>query len=165
MISGRARSATRSSTASSGLCSSLMCGIAGFLGRAAFAGRSVGGERMASAILQRGPDDHGVWCDATAGIVLAHRRLSVLDLSPAGHQPMTSQSGRYVIAYNGEIYNHLELRDSLQRPAPRHHGGDTPIPRPSWRCRGLGHRRNPAPHRDVRLRPLGFNQRHLYAWA
>ncbi|HQR70359.1 MAG TPA: asparagine synthase (glutamine-hydrolyzing) [Burkholderiaceae bacterium] len=101
-----------------------MCGIAGFLESRPLSPAAVAvGERMASAIARRGPDDHGVWCDATAGIVLAHRRLSVLDLSPAGHQPMTSPSGRYVIAYNGEIYNHLELRDSLQRSGRA----------PSWR--------------------------------
>jgi asparagine synthase (glutamine-hydrolysing) len=80
---------------------------------------------MATAITRRGPDDQGVWCDTDAGIVLAHRRLSVLDLSAAGHQPMTSPSGRYVVAYNGEIYNHLELRNTLERagraPAWRGH--------------------------------------------
>ena len=65
---------------------------------------------MAAAIAHRGPDDHGVWVDSNDGIALAHRRLAVVDLSSAGHQPMQSPSGRYVIAFNGEIYNHLELR-------------------------------------------------------
>ena len=69
--------------------------------------------RMGKAIAHRGPDDSGVWIDANAGIGLSHRRLSVLDLSPAGHQPMVSASGRYVIAFNGEIYNHLDLRRQL----------------------------------------------------
>ena len=69
--------------------------------------------RMGEAIGHRGPDDSGVWLDADGGIGLSHRRLSVLDLSPAGHQPMVSASGRYVIAFNGEIYNHLDLRRQL----------------------------------------------------
>jgi len=69
---------------------------------------------MADALVHRGPDDVGVWADESASIVLAHRRLSILDLSPAGHQPMVSPSSRYVIAFNGEIYNHLELRRELE---------------------------------------------------
>ncbi|GFM66531.1 asparagine synthetase B [Pseudomonas cichorii] len=81
--------------------------------------------RMADAIIHRGPDDHGVWVKPDAGIGLAHRRLSIVDLSPAGHQPMPSTSGRYVIAFNGEIYNHLELRNLLEQsgraPAWRGH--------------------------------------------
>lgn len=68
---------------------------------------------MADQIAHRGPDDQGVWVEAGSGLALAHRRLSVLDLSPAGHQPMSSASGRWVIAYNGEVYNHLELRRVL----------------------------------------------------
>lgn len=70
--------------------------------------------RMAQAIGHRGPDDSGAWVDAAAQVALSHRRLSVVDLSSAGHQPMASASGRYVIAFNGEIYNHLELRAELQ---------------------------------------------------
>ena len=68
---------------------------------------------MASTIAHRGPDDGGVWTDDAAGIALGHRRLSILDLSPAGHQPMLSPSGRFVIAFNGEIYNHEALRSKL----------------------------------------------------
>lgn len=93
-----------------------MCGLAG-----AWTGHAMGGDalsavglRMAGQIARRGPDDHGQWCDPDAGLVLAHRRLSVVDLSPAGHQPMLSACGRYVLAYNGEIYNHLELRAELE---------------------------------------------------
>ena len=93
-----------------------MCGIAGFL--TADPGRlgdlEAASTRMALAIQHRGPDDAGAWADAQAGVALAHRRLSILDLSPAGHQPMVSASGQYVMAFNGEIYNHLELRGKLQ---------------------------------------------------
>src|SRR5687767_7906924 len=90
-----------------------MCGFAGFIDVngvvASSAWPAVLGA-MGSVLHHRGPDDAGVWSDAAAGIGLAHRRLSVLDLSAAGHQPMISASGRYVIAFNGEIYNHLALR-------------------------------------------------------
>ena len=90
-----------------------MCGFSGFIDEVPSLPSSewpamLG--RMGEAIVHRGPDDSGVWIDANAGIGLSHRRLSVLDLSPAGHQPMVSASGRYVIAFNGEIYNHLDLR-------------------------------------------------------
>ncbi len=70
--------------------------------------------RMVDRIENRGPDDFGVWIDAHAGVALAHRRLSILDLSPAGHQPMVSPCERFVLAYNGEIYNHLDLRAELE---------------------------------------------------
>jgi asparagine synthase (glutamine-hydrolysing) len=75
---------------------------------------------MGDTIAHRGPDDSGVWCDNEAGIGLAHRRLSIVDLSPAGHQPMLSGSGRYVIAFNGEIYNHLMLRAELETRGHAH---------------------------------------------
>ncbi|NMG50246.1 asparagine synthase (glutamine-hydrolyzing) [Azoarcus communis] len=88
-----------------------MCGFSGYW-QAGTADVGVA-SRMASAIAHRGPDDAGVWCDASAGLALAHRRLSILDLSPAGHQPMVSPCGRYVLVYNGEIYNHLDLRAEL----------------------------------------------------
>jgi asparagine synthase (glutamine-hydrolysing) len=93
-----------------------MCGITGFLD---FTRTTTAGDlraivtRMADALRHRGPDDAGVWVDPAAGVALGHRRLSILDLSPAGHQPMASHNGRYWIAYNGEVYNHLELRRDL----------------------------------------------------
>ena len=93
-----------------------MCGIAGFLRVGGF--RAPDAQRILAAqcqtLLHRGPDDIGTWIDADAGIALGHRRLSILDLSPAGHQPMMSASGRYVIVLNGEIYNHLEIRARLE---------------------------------------------------
>ena len=76
---------------------------------------------MADTVRHRGPDDSGVWADEGAGIALGHRRLSILDLSPAGHQPMASAGGRYVIAFNGEIYNHLELRRLLEASSSQRH--------------------------------------------
>ncbi|HET8667785.1 MAG TPA: asparagine synthase (glutamine-hydrolyzing) [Terriglobales bacterium] len=91
-----------------------MCGIAGYWpARTDAEGAFAVVDRMRTAIAHRGPDDHGCWASATAGIALGHARLSILDLSPAGHQPMPSACGRFVIVFNGEIYNHLELRASL----------------------------------------------------
>ena len=90
-----------------------MCGIAGFLTHPGSSDLSESVRIMADTLVHRGPDDSGVWTDDSAGIALAHRRLSILDLSAAGHQPMASASGRYVIVFNGEIYNHLELRKKL----------------------------------------------------
>ncbi len=92
-----------------------MCGFAGFFtlnSRLPDAPEQIA-RYMADAIVHRGPGDAGVWVDTDSGIALGHRRLSVLDLSPAGHQPMSSVSGRYVIAFNGQIYNHLDLRGQL----------------------------------------------------
>jgi len=70
--------------------------------------------RMADAIVHRGPDDSGVWVDSTAGIALGFRRLAIVDLSAQGHQPMRSRSGRYIIVFNGEVYNHRSLRRDLE---------------------------------------------------
>ena len=88
-----------------------MCGIAGFFDArpAARATREAVVAAMTEALRHRGPDDGGLWVDADAGIALGSRRLAIIDVSPAGHQPMVSADGRYVIAYNGEIYNHAEL--------------------------------------------------------
>lgn len=70
---------------------------------------------MIGALVHRGPDDSGVWADEDAGVALGQRRLAIIDLSPTGHQPMVSASGRYVITYNGEIYNYLALREKLEK--------------------------------------------------
>jgi asparagine synthase (glutamine-hydrolysing) len=92
-----------------------MCGIAGFLSPDA------GADRMASIIRamtdclhHRGPDDAGTWVDAEAGIALGHRRLSIIDLSPTGHQPMISADDRFIVTFNGEIYNFREMRAELE---------------------------------------------------
>lgn len=98
-----------------------MCGIAGFLTISAAANMEAHARRMADSLAHRGPDDIGVWVNEAAGVALAHRRLSILDLSPAGHQPMTSDCGRYVIVFNGEIYNHLDLRKELRRETWKGH--------------------------------------------
>ena len=98
-----------------------MCGIAGVLGGSRVDAKTVA--RMTRVLAHRGPDDEDVWIDPDAGIGLGHRRLSIVDLSRAGHQPMVSPSGRYVITFNGEIYNHLDLRLDLAAQGKE----------PSWR--------------------------------
>lgn len=93
-----------------------MCGIAGFLngGNQGSSDAAINElNRMAETIHSRGPDDFGSWY-GDPGIGLAHRRLSIIDLSHAGHQPMSSHCDRYVIVFNGEIYNHLDLRNELK---------------------------------------------------
>jgi len=91
-----------------------MCGLVGYLsGNAGHINASELLVKMGQAISHRGPDDSGVWFDAEAGVGMFHRRLSILDLSPAGHQPMVSCDGRYVLVFNGEIYNHLKIREEL----------------------------------------------------
>jgi asparagine synthase (glutamine-hydrolysing) len=100
-----------------------MCGVAGWIdlkGRSDRHGLESVAGRMADVLSHRGPDDRGVWADPETGIALGHRRLSILDLSPAGQQPMLSSSGRFVISYNGEIYNCEEIRQELQKVNPRH---------------------------------------------
>ena len=93
-----------------------MCGVAGFLtsNPSALGCPEVIATRMAMAIKHRGPDDAGAWADKHSGIAMGHRRLSIVDLSSAGHQPMHSASGRYVLTYNGEVYNHERVRLELQ---------------------------------------------------
>jgi asparagine synthase (glutamine-hydrolysing) len=107
-----------------------MCGIAGFLTSAPFAADRARAElaRMTTAIEHRGPDDAGHWLDESAGIALGHRRLSIVDLSPLGHQPMISASGRFVIVFNGEIYNYRKLSQELSALGHRFRGtSDTEV--------------------------------------
>ena len=95
-----------------------MCGLLGFMGGRVDADTNeLLLRRMCATLIHRGPDDEGVWFNNELRIGLGHRRLSVLDLSSAGHQPMISASERYVIVFNGEIYNHLNLRSQLQEVA------------------------------------------------
>jgi asparagine synthase (glutamine-hydrolysing) len=82
---------------------------------------------MAQAIAHRGPDDTGCWIDTEAGVGLAHRRLAIVDLSPNGHQPMVSADGRFVISFNGEIYNHRDLKLALE--------ADGEVPDSGWKGR------------------------------
>ena len=89
-----------------------MCGITGYLELKSDAADPAIALSMAARIVHRGPDDSGVWTDGP--VALAHRRLSILDLSPAGHQPMHSACGRYVLVYNGEIYNFQEIRAEIE---------------------------------------------------
>jgi asparagine synthase (glutamine-hydrolysing) len=108
-----------------------MCGIAGLV--EADAGSSCDhlvatARAMADALEHRGPDDAGAWADAAAGVALGHRRLSIVDLSQEGHQPMASASGRYALTYNGEIYNFRDLRGELERRGVRFRGhSDTEV--------------------------------------
>lgn len=91
-----------------------MCGIAGLLTGGLVSGVVEHVGDMLRALAHRGPDDSGTWIDAENGVVLGHRRLAILDLSPAGHQPMSSGGGRYHVVYNGEIYNFEALRKALE---------------------------------------------------
>lgn len=103
-----------------------MCGLAGFLDPSnRLSSKELRGKalRMTKTLEHRGPDDQGTWVDPPAGIALGSRRLAIIDLSPAGHQPMQSASGRFVIAYNGEVYNASDIARSLERSSKA----------PSWR--------------------------------
>ncbi len=108
-----------------------MCGLAGFVDRNlrlsadSLTALTV---RMTNRILHRGPDDGGVWVDPGAGVALGHRRLSILDLSAEGHQPMHSASGSFVIVFNGEIYNFQEIRNDLEQHGHKFRGhSDTEV--------------------------------------
>lgn len=92
-----------------------MCGIAGIASSAPTESAALRMQlhAMAAAQAHRGPDDEGIWLSADGRTGFAHRRLSIIDLSPAGHQPMASASGRFTICFNGEIYNYLDLRHQL----------------------------------------------------
>jgi asparagine synthase (glutamine-hydrolysing) len=110
-----------------------MCGIVGFVDP-----RRTGSKEellalvvnMASRLLHRGPDDAGAWADSAVGLAFGHRRLSIVDVSPEGHQPMLSASGRYVLTFNGEIYNYKDIRRELESEgkAPKWRGhSDTEV--------------------------------------
>jgi asparagine synthase (glutamine-hydrolysing) len=119
-----------------------MCGVAGFIDRQSSAEQHLLAKvkLMTDAIVLRGPDDSGAWLCAENGVALGHRRLSIVDLSQEGHQPMTSACGRYVIVFNGEIYNYREIRRELEKlgaaPSWRGHS-DTEIMLAAFSCWGI----------------------------
>ena len=143
-----------------------MCGVAGFL----FTHQEVDDPRgvitrMAESLLHRGPDDAGSWVDEAAGVALGHRRLAVIDLSVDGRQPMISHGGRYVLSYNGEIYNFSELREELASEGARFQGalGHRGAPRRSGNVgAGGGYR---AIRRHVRLRLVGSHRKNAASRA
>ena len=107
-----------------------MCGLAGLLGPADRAPDALEDQvrAMVGRLRHRGPDDEGAWSDPAAGVALALRRLAIIDLSPAGHQPMVSASGRYVVVFNGEVYDHRALRSQLEGAGARFRGhSDTEV--------------------------------------
>lgn len=118
-----------------------MCGIAGLLnapGAASAAELERQAQAMGDAIAHRGPDGYGVWSCPEAGLALCHRRLSIIDLSPAGHQPMTSGNGRYVVTYNGEVYNFQELRAELTSKGVTFRGhSDTEVMLEAFAAQGI----------------------------
>jgi asparagine synthase (glutamine-hydrolysing) len=124
-----------------------MCGICGIFAP----GRADGAEALAplaamnERLAHRGPDDAGLWTDTQTGLGLGHRRLSILDLSPLGRQPMASASGRFVLCFNGEVYNHLRLRAELEPLGHRFRGGsDTETMLAAIEQWGLGERQDGA---------------------
>jgi asparagine synthase (glutamine-hydrolysing) len=107
-----------------------MCGFAGVLTTTGPGSDELAdnARRMIGPLAHRGPDDSGVWTDARAGVALGFRRLAILDLSPHGHQPMSSSSGRFVIVFNGELYNFKDIRRELEQHGSRFHGhSDTEV--------------------------------------
>ena len=107
-----------------------MCGICGFLSSNLMPRDMMQATicEMQKQLIHRGPDDDGIWVDERKGIALGHRRLSIIDLSVEGHQPMVSSGERYVIACNGEIYNFRELREQLESYGFRFRGhSDTEV--------------------------------------
>ena len=94
-----------------------MCGITGIFGNLREEEFDNSIHEMSATLNHRGPDDAGTWINEESGIAFGHQRLSIIDLSPAGHQPMVSPCGRFTTVFNGEIYNHLQLRDKLNTSA------------------------------------------------
>lgn len=98
-----------------------MCGITGFVQKGLKKNEYLSiAKKMETSIIHRGPDDSGHLIDIDRGVALAHRRLSIIDLSPAGHQPMVSRDDRYSIIFNGEIYNHKEIKEELEKDGYRY---------------------------------------------
>ena len=108
-----------------------MCGLCGFILDGSRIDQQHAQETlnvMADSLTHRGPDESGTWTDSDAGVYLGHRRLSIIDLSSRGRQPMISNCGKYVISYNGEVYNYIELRKQLSREGYRFSGeSDTEV--------------------------------------
>src|SRR5437016_651458 len=107
-----------------------MCGIAGIFLSPNSPDRNalLAITEMTGVLRHRGPDGCGLWTDEDAGIAFGHRRLAIVDLSPAGHQPMCSASGRFVITFNGEVYNFRDLRLELESMGCSFRGGsDTEV--------------------------------------
>ena len=112
-----------------------MCGILGWAGPGIPPFTPEQFKGALTLLAHRGPDDEGVW--SADGVMLGHRRLSIIDLTPAGHQPMTSSSGRTQIVFNGEIYNYLELHEELNQNGIRAAGGsDTGVLLEAIECWG-----------------------------
>ncbi|HYA05358.1 MAG TPA: asparagine synthase (glutamine-hydrolyzing), partial [Xanthobacteraceae bacterium] len=118
-----------------------MCGIAGYVGAAsqtADGNADAVAEAMAASLAHRGPDDQGVWLDGETGTALVHRRLSIIDLSPAGHQPMVSADGRFVITYNGEVYSYQPIGAELAARGAKFRGhSDTEVILESFALNGI----------------------------
>ena len=91
-----------------------MCGINGFYSKSSSTFNNII-VKMNSVISHRGPDSNGTWSDKNSGITFGHQRLSIIDVSETGNQPMLSNSKRFILTYNGEIYNHLEIRKELEK--------------------------------------------------
>ncbi len=94
-----------------------MCGISGIFGNLRKDELAISVQKMSATLTHRGPDDAGTWINEESGIAFGHQRLSIVDLSSVGHQPMMSPCGRFSVIFNGEIYNHLQLRDKLNASA------------------------------------------------
>ena len=101
-----------------------MCGFAGYLSKKIFNEKDIL-INMVNKIKSRGPDSEGFWLDSNYGFGIGHKRLSILDLSTTGHQPILSKNHRYVLAFNGEIYNHLELRKILDQEQNNYWNGSS----------------------------------------
>src|SRR5215813_3175244 len=113
-----------------------MCGIAGQVATSAPVDRDLV-ISLSQTIRHRGPDDHGFWCDEDRRVALSHRRLSIIDLSHLGHQPMFSPEGRFVIVYNGEIYNFADLRKQFENSGERFtSNSDTEVLLRLWALKG-----------------------------